>query len=100
MSHTVIAFLHARDGGLAALRDFEAPVLPILDDHGGRLVCAVAPDGGTFDPRPDEVHLLSFPELEAFVAYRADPRHAGLAEVRARAIGRTGVLTGITVDYG
>lgn len=102
MSFTVIAFLYAGDGGLDALRNFEARVLLIAADHGGRLESAFIPadEPCTVDPPPDEVHILTFPAAEAFQAYRGDARHAELAPVRERAIRRTEVVaSGETVRY-
>lgn len=48
---------------------YESLVLPLLDDHGGRLERRLrSPD------RLTEVHIVSFPSREAFTAYREDPR--------------------------
>ena len=47
---------------------YEAKVLPLVDKHGGRLDLRVrAVDGSS------ETHLLYFPDVEAYEAFRADP---------------------------
>jgi hypothetical protein len=55
--------------GVDAFRKFEATVLPLLAEHGGRLERRLRTlDGGT------EVHVVSFSSPAGFEAYRADPR--------------------------
>jgi hypothetical protein len=55
--------------GIEAFRRFEATVLPLLAEHGGRLERRLRTlDGET------EVHVVSFSSLAGFDAYRADPR--------------------------
>jgi len=64
---------------LAAFEAYEAKVLPLVDRHGGALEFRVrALDGSS------ETHLLRFPDIEAYDAYRADPaRQAVQDEWRA-----------------
>lgn len=97
----VVALLRARGGDLAALRDYEALVLPMMADHGGRLVSAFRPETTGGDHAPDEVHILAFPTRADLQAYREDKRHADLSLLRANAIERTFVLIPAEViDYG
>lgn len=53
---------------------YEAAVLPLLAEHGGRLERRLR----TLDDRV-EVHLLSFPDDAHLAAYRADPRRGAAA---------------------
>lgn len=81
----IIALLYAGEGGKAALSAYEAKLMRILAEHGGRLVSASHPT----DPRPDdpdEVHVVHFDSMDRFAAFRADPRHAGLADERVVAL--------------
>lgn len=91
MSALFLVHLYAYQNDLAALRSFEAKVLPIVLEHGGELEAAFTPSSelGTFADQPDEVHILRFPSHGAFRQYQADPRHAALADERKRAIART-----------
>ncbi len=81
----VISLLYAGDGGYDALKAHERRVMPILHDHGGRLISASHPS----EPRdgdPDEIHVVHFDDMAALSAFRADPRHAGLKAERLHAI--------------
>ena len=60
--------------GVEAFRRYEAAVLPLLAEHGGRLARRLRTGDGAV-----EVHLVEFASAGAFDAYRADPRHAGHA---------------------
>jgi hypothetical protein len=58
--------------GVTVFRDYEAAVLPLLADYGGRLERRLR----SLDGRR-EVHLLWFPGVDALDAFRADPRRLG-----------------------
>ncbi len=97
----VVALLRARAGDLAALRDYEALVLPMIAEYGGRLVSAFRPEADDNVQVPDEVHILQFPSRDELRAYREDSRHADLNLLRTRAGERTLVLVPAEViDYG
>jgi hypothetical protein len=55
--------------GVAAFRDYEAAVLPLLADHGARLERRLRSLDGC-----REVHVLWFPGDGALGDFRADPR--------------------------
>lgn len=96
----IVALLYAGDGGVPALRAFERQAIAILRSHGGNLISALAPAPAPDGTEPDEIHLLTFPSLTAFEAYRNDPRLAALSDERAHAIRQTVVYTAAeTVSY-
>jgi uncharacterized protein (DUF1330 family) len=96
----VVVLLRAGDPGLVGLREFERKVLPVLREHGGRLVYAFEPEK-TAPDAPDEIHILEFPSREHLEAYRGDPRLAKLAALRESAISATTVYVAErSVDYG
>jgi hypothetical protein len=77
---TVVYVLVARipPAGVAAFQRYEAAVLPLLADHGGRLTRRLRTGDGEV-----EVHLVEFASAGGLDAYRADPRraeHAALLE--------------------
>lgn len=86
-----IAILETDD--LSTLTAFERQVIPILREHGGQLLTAFAAAERSAKGHHVELHVLSFPDGAAFAAYRADPRHAALADLRARAIVSTTVYS-------
>ena len=64
--------------GVEAFQRYEAAVLPLLGEHGGRLARRLRTGDGAV-----EVHVVEFASPAAFDAYRVDPRraeHAALLE--------------------
>jgi uncharacterized protein (DUF1330 family) len=85
----ILAMLHAGAEGIESLRDYERKVLPILEEHGGKLLSAFTPRGHDHPECPDEIHLIEFPSDEAFQSYRSDERVAKLSEMRGACISKT-----------
>ena len=95
----VVVLLRAGDLGLAGLRVYERQVLPVLREHGGRLLSAFEPVKNAPDA-PDEIHVLEFPSSEHLQAYRNDPRTEALSALRVTAISATTVyVSKRSVDY-
>jgi uncharacterized protein (DUF1330 family) len=70
VTYVLVARIHA--AGIETFRRYEAAVLPLLADHGGRLERRLRTAAGDI-----EVHVVSFASAEGFAAYRDDPRRAG-----------------------
>jgi hypothetical protein len=72
---TVVYVLVARvpPAGVEAFQRYEAAVLPLLAEHGGRLARRLRTGDGAV-----EVHLVEFASAGGFDAYRAE--HAALLE--------------------
>lgn len=79
----IIVRLWSRPGHWDGFRQFEDRALQIMADHGAQLVRIERPSGKDC---PDEVHHLTFPDLGALEAYRADPRVQAMASLRKRVI--------------
>jgi hypothetical protein len=66
-----------------------------MQRYGGQIQRVIRPLVSTqSDSAPHEIHLISFPSLESFTAYRGDSDLAQLAPLRQTAIARTEVLIG------
>jgi uncharacterized protein (DUF1330 family) len=81
----IVVLLYVGEGGIAALRKHEAEMAPIIYRHGGQIVSAShpsAPQPGD----PDEVHILQFPDMQAFDDFRDDPDALAKIEQRRHAI--------------
>lgn len=81
----IVVLLYVGPGGIEALRAHEAEMAPIIYRHGGQIVSASHPSA----PRPgdpDEIHILQFPDMQAFDAFRADPDSLSKMEQRRHAI--------------
>ncbi len=74
MAVTYLMLARLPEGGLDAFDAYESAVLPLLAEHGGCLQRRLR----TLDDQV-EAHLVTFPDNEAFAAYRADPRRSAAA---------------------
>jgi uncharacterized protein (DUF1330 family) len=62
--------------GVERFEEYERLVLPLLDEHGGRLERRLrSPD------RLTEIHIVRFESRQAFAGYREDPRRAEQAHL-------------------
>lgn len=73
--------------GVDSFRRYEAQVLPLLADHGGRLERRLSNGDGTV-----ELHILSFRDAGSFAAFRSDPRRASVAHLLEASGARTELL--------
>lgn len=73
------------------LHRYENAVLPLLVEHGGRLVARETVTR-TNDAEPLEVQLIELRDQAALEAYMADSRRIALEADRSGAIARTQVL--------
>lgn len=73
------------------LHRYENAVLPLLVEHGGRLVARETVTR-TNDAEPLEVQLIELRDQAALDAYMADSRRIALEADRSGAIARTQVL--------
>lgn len=72
---------------VALFDSYEARVLPLLATHGATLEARVrALDGQR------EIHLLHFPDAQAFAAYRADPQRESAQPLWAQCGARSEVV--------
>jgi hypothetical protein len=71
MPATYVLIARIPPSGVEAFRRYEAAVLPLLADHGGRLDRRLrSEDGGI------EVHIIAFDASDGLDRYRADARRA------------------------
>lgn len=88
--------LIVRDGKTREFQEFERAAAKIMRKHGGRIERVMRPESSTMTGAaiPSEIHWVTFPDQEAFDAYRADPELAALAPKREAAIERTEIVFG------
>lgn len=65
----LVQIVRVPDEGIDAFQRFEAAVLPLLPEYGGRLEGRFRSLDGSV-----EVHIVTFPSPEALDRYRTDPR--------------------------
>ena len=81
----IIALLFASENGVEGLREFESQAIPILPEHGGILISASF-NANKSENEPDEIHVIQFPSVEKFDAYKNDIRVINLASLKAKMI--------------
>jgi uncharacterized protein (DUF1330 family) len=86
---TLVVLLFVDPERVAEFRDFERRAAAIMSRYDGRIErrLELHPEAGS--PRPHELHIVTFPDEEAFEHYRSDPEARALAEVRERVVQRT-----------
>jgi hypothetical protein len=91
----LLVHLFVRPGREGEFRRFETEAAHVMRRHGGRIERVIRPKAlppGV--PLPSEIHLVWFPGMGAFEAYRADPALADLATLRQAVITRTEIVVG------
>ncbi len=66
---TFVVIARIPPSGIEAFQAYEDRVLPLLNEHGGRLQRRLRNELGTV-----EVHIVSYPSAAAHQNYRNDPR--------------------------
>lgn len=80
-------------GDYSAFREFERNAAEVMKIHRGQILSAFAPNLSLIgNPRIGEVHILQFPDLQAFEAYRNDALLKQLSELRKKAILNTEIF--------
>lgn len=95
-SLTLLVTLEVRPDALAEFRAYEMRAATIMAKHGGRIVQTLVFDPSDTDPLVTEVHLVTFPNADAFASYRNDAELRALQPVRERVIARTSIRVGRT----
>jgi uncharacterized protein (DUF1330 family) len=91
----VVASLFIHPGQEAEFHQFETEAARVMQKYGGRIERVIRPTISTSSASlPHEIHIVAFPSLERFEAYRNDPDLAKLAPLRQSAIARTETLIG------
>lgn len=94
---TIVALLTIRDE--EAFELFETEAAEIMKSHGGRIDSAFRPNK-TESSAVDEVHVLKFPDLDAFERYKTDEKLQSLSALRESAINQTAVyISAQEIDY-
>lgn len=94
MPITLVAILTVRKDALEQFRAFETHAARVMKKHGGRIERSIVVAAHEASELMKEVHVLTFPNVEAFAAYRADPQLARFAHLRDQAVVDTELLTG------
>ena|SRR5687767_4233876 len=91
---TLVAILTVRKEAIDKFRAFERHAAGVMKKHGGQIerTVVVVPDGSLEVIR--EIHVVTFPNEEAFAAYRKDEQLAEFAHLRDQSVVHTELFVG------
>lgn len=91
----VVVYIFIQPGQEIRFRQFETEAVRIMCRYGGQVEKVIRPLVYVqAAPLPHEIHVISFPSIERYEAYRADTDLAELAPLRQSAIARTEITIG------
>jgi len=93
-SIVVVARMKVRRDAAEAFRNFEHGAAQVMRRHGGTIERTVEIEGAGDGDLFEEIHLVRFPSLEAFDAYRADPELGALRHLRDTSVVATDIAVG------
>jgi antibiotic biosynthesis monooxygenase (ABM) superfamily enzyme len=91
---TLVVALYIHPGRSAEFESFEAQAAEIMSRVGGRIERRIACSNKDDASAPDEVHLVTFPDVDSYNRYRESSELQALASLRAVAIRKTVVWRG------
>ncbi|AUX38718.1 hypothetical protein SOCE26_000960 [Sorangium cellulosum] len=91
---TLVVILTVRCEAIETFRAFERKAAGVMARYGGAIERTVvtAPDGA--GEHVKEVHLVTFPDEQAFSAYRRDAELEAVAHLRRESVVQTEILIG------
>ena len=91
---TLVAILTVRREAIDKFRAYEAHAAQVMKKHGGRFerTVVVVPEGSP--ELMKEIHVVTFPNEQAFAAYRKDERLAKFAHLRDESVVDTELFVG------
>jgi uncharacterized protein (DUF1330 family) len=94
----LVASLWIRAEAVAEFEAFERRVAAIQAKHGARIERAIRVSGPAANAaEPFEIHIVSFPSVDALASYRADSELTALAQLRATIFTHTTSVAGADV---
>jgi antibiotic biosynthesis monooxygenase (ABM) superfamily enzyme len=91
---TLVVALFIHPNRRAEFESFEARAAEIMRGVGGRIERRIACSSDDDPSAPDEVHLVTFPDLDSYNRYRESAELQALASLRASVIRKTVVWRG------
>src|SRR5713101_8699915 len=91
---TLVVALFIHPNRHAEFESFETQAAEIMSRVGGRIERRIACSSKDDPSAPDEVHLVSFPDVDSYNRYRELPELKALASLRTIAIRKTIVWRG------
>lgn len=99
---TLVVLLFVDPEHVDDFEEFERRAATIMARYGGRIERRMVLETDEGSPRPHEIHVVTFPDEEAFDGYGADPETRAMAALRERVIRRTAIwpTSGVEPPFG
>ena len=95
---TLTQLVYINPGEEATFEEFERKVLPLIDEHNGRLLLRIRTDAGSLVAgtweKPDEIHLVEIDAESDFHAYMVDEERRRYLHLREQSIRTTIIIQG------
>jgi uncharacterized protein (DUF1330 family) len=91
---TLVAILTVRKEAANKFREFEQHAAQVMRAHGGRIERTIVVESEAAAEVFKEVHIVTFPDAQAFAAYRKDERLAKMVHLREQSVLHTEMLVG------
>jgi len=93
--------IFVKKGSEADFNAFEEKVLPLLEDHNGRLIYRIRPDENSViesnSELPYEIHLVSFISKAEFEHYKNDPKRLAFMALKNNSIEKAILIEGTEI---
>ena len=91
---TLVAILTVRKAAKGKFRAFERHAAAVMKSHGGQIERTIVVTPEDESDVFKEIHVITFPDMHAFAAYKKDARLGEMAHLRAESVINTEVLVG------
>ena len=98
---TLVVILTVRREALEQFRTFERRAAAVMAKYGGAIERTVVITPQNTEDVLKEIHIVTFPDEQAFLAYRQDADLAAVASLRVESVVHTELMIGEDgPDYG
>lgn len=90
--------IFVREGKEAIFHQFEDFVMPLIEQHNGRIIYRLRPDSDNFiagDERPYEIHFISFESEQDFEHYMKDDRRLQYVHLKNESVRSSWMVKGV-----
>lgn len=91
---TLVVILTVRSEAIEQFHAFERKAAEIMARYGGAIERTVIVSPENASDRFREIHIVTFPDAEAFAAYRADSELRSMGYLREESVIATEILVG------
>lgn len=94
----ITQLVYVKPGQEKVFDEFEAVAIPLIARYRGKLLFRIRPDAASFiegeTSPPYEIHLVSFPADEDFLAFGKDPERAAFLHLKEASVERIVLIKG------